>query len=373
MVEYLKKTQEWLQSFKESEVIHIAQGLNKKVDALSKLAFVAFYHLAKDVKVETIKQPSILEDIFASIEMPEPNWITPICQYLKVGIVLEDKPEARRLRIRALQYEIIDGILYRRSYLGPSLKCIDYGEAEYVIREIYGGICGMHMGAKMVAARAMRAGYYWPTMFMSPLKEIRKCDGCQIYAPVTRKPKPNLVPVSSSWSFQKWGIDIVGPFLKGSGKAKFLVVAINYFTKWVEAKPLVTITGQQVKRFVWENIACRFRLPYTIVSDNGKQFAGGVFREWQQSLWVEELPHVLWAHRTMPKISNGETPFNLTYGTEAMIPVKIGSPTNRMQLTEVENENDLRLNLNFGEERREMAARREIKYKKRWKNITTQE
>ncbi|XP_076905548.1 uncharacterized protein LOC143561314 [Bidens hawaiensis] len=66
----------------------------------------------------------------------------------------------------------------------------------------------------------------------------------------------------------------------------------------------------------------------------------------------------------MPKVSHGETPFSLTYGTEAMIPVEINVPTHRMRLTEQENENDLRLNLNFTEERREAAARREVDYKK---------
>ncbi|XP_076931761.1 uncharacterized protein LOC143597021 [Bidens hawaiensis] len=120
--------------------------------------------------------------------------MTPILQYLQDGIVPEDRQEARRLRIWALQYEIIDGSLYRRSYLGPSLKCIDYEEAEYVIREIHEGICGMHIRAKMVDARAMRAGYYWLAMFMSALREIRKCESCQIYAPITQKPKLNLIP-----------------------------------------------------------------------------------------------------------------------------------------------------------------------------------
>ncbi|XP_076930095.1 uncharacterized protein LOC143594737 [Bidens hawaiensis] len=67
----------------------------------------------------------------------------------------------------------------------------------------------------------------------------------------------------------------------------------------------------------------------------------------------------------MPNVRNGETPFNLTYGTEAMILVEIGSPARRMQLTEVENEIDLRLNLNFAKERREAAARREVEYKKK--------
>ncbi|XP_076933972.1 uncharacterized protein LOC143600067 [Bidens hawaiensis] len=241
MIEYLKKTKELLQSFEEAEVVHISRSLNKKADALSKIAYVAFDHLAKNVKVETIKQPSILEEMVAGVETQEPCWMTPILRYLKEGIAPEDKQEGRKLRIQALKYEIIEGALYRRSYMRPSLKCINHGESEYVIREIHEGICGMHMGAKMVAARAMRAGYYWPAMFMSALREIRKCDSCQIYAPVTRKLKLNLVPVSSSWSFQKWGIDIVGPFPEGSGKSKFLVVAIDYFTKWVEAKPLPTM------------------------------------------------------------------------------------------------------------------------------------
>ncbi|XP_076956695.1 uncharacterized protein LOC143631973 [Bidens hawaiensis] len=145
---------------------------------------------------------------------------------------------------------MIEGGLYRKSYLGPSLKCIDSREAESVVREIHEGICGMHMEAKMVVARAMRAGYYWPELFLSAVKEIQRCDHCQLQAPVVRKSKSNLIPVSSSWPFQKWGIDIVGPFPEGAGKVRFLVVAIDYFTKWVEAKPLRTITGEQIKRFV---------------------------------------------------------------------------------------------------------------------------
>ncbi|XP_076910750.1 uncharacterized protein LOC143568482 [Bidens hawaiensis] len=111
MIEYLKKTKELLQSFKEAEVVHISRSLNKKADVLSKLASVAFDHLAKDVKVETIKQPSIMEEMVASVETPGPCWMTPILRYLREGIVPEDKQGARRLRIRALQYEIIDGAL----------------------------------------------------------------------------------------------------------------------------------------------------------------------------------------------------------------------------------------------------------------------
>ncbi|XP_076912505.1 uncharacterized protein LOC143570850 [Bidens hawaiensis] len=102
MIQYLKKTKELLQNFDKAEFIHISRSLNKKVDSLSKLASVAFDHLVKNVKVETIKHPSILEEMVAGVEAPEPCWMTPILRYLKEGIVPEDREEARRLRILAL-------------------------------------------------------------------------------------------------------------------------------------------------------------------------------------------------------------------------------------------------------------------------------
>ncbi|GJS11129.1 reverse transcriptase domain-containing protein [Tanacetum coccineum] len=120
------------------------------------------------------------------------------------------------------------------------------------------------------------------------------------------------------------------------GKVKFLIVAIDYFTKWIEAKAVATITGNQVKKFVWDNIVCRFGLPGEIISDNGKQFRDNPFQrlkfrarlDEKSKDWIEELPHVLWAHRTMIKSSNGETPFSLTlrHGREVKrsIPVEIG-------------------------------------------------
>ncbi|XP_076953885.1 uncharacterized protein LOC143628100 [Bidens hawaiensis] len=288
MREYLRLTKELMKEFEEAEVIHIPRGSNKKSDALSKLAAIAFDHLAKEVKLETLKQPLETESMVTNVETQRESWMTPIFEYLQEGKVPEDKEEERKLRVKALQYEMIEGSLYRKFYLGPSLKCINEEEAEYVIKEIHEGICGMHMGAKMVVARAMRAGYYWPAMFFSAVKEIQKCDSCQIHASVGGKPKSTLIPVSSSWPFQKWGVYIVGPFPEGTGRAKFLVVAIDYFTKWVEAKPLRTIMGEQIKRFVWENIVCRFGLPYAIVSDNGKQSANNPFKEWCLQLKIKQ-------------------------------------------------------------------------------------
>ncbi|GJU49546.1 reverse transcriptase domain-containing protein [Tanacetum coccineum] len=232
---------------------------------------------------------------------------------------------------------------------------------------------------------------------------IRKCNDCQIHRPVPRNPQQPLTPITALWLFYKWGIDIASPFPEGPGKVKFLIVAMDYFMKWIEAKAVATITDSQVKKFVWDNIVCRFGLPGEIVSNNDKQFRDNPFKDWCEKLsitqrfasmkhpqsnglveranrslskgikahlgegnknWIEELPHVLWAHRTMIKSSHGDTPFSLTYGTEAIIPAEIGMPTYRTAVVDVvHNDEELRLNLDLLEERRERVAIREAKAK----------
>nr|GFC00910.1 reverse transcriptase domain-containing protein [Tanacetum cinerariifolium] len=107
---------------------------------------------------------------------------------------------------------------------------------------------------------------------------------------------------------------------------------MDYFMKWIEAKAVATITGGQVKKFEWDNIVCRFGIPGEISSDNANRSLGeGIKARLGEGnkKWVEELPHVFWAHRTMIKSSHGDTPFFLTYGTEAFIPAEIKMPTYR--------------------------------------------
>ncbi|GJU78939.1 reverse transcriptase domain-containing protein [Tanacetum coccineum] len=185
---------------------------------------------------------------------------------------------------------------------------------------------------------------------------IRKCKDCQVHRPIPRQPQQELAPITSPWPFHKWGIDIAGPFPAAAGGLKFLIVAIDYFTKWIEAKAVATITGNQVKRFVWDNIVCRFGLPGEIVSDNGKQFYQGFgmseqieFSEQESSALVDtkqrgwrSLSHVLWAHRTTIKVSTGDTPFSLVYGTEAVIPAEIGMPTIRTAEVNITTNDDER-------------------------------
>ncbi|GJR66219.1 reverse transcriptase domain-containing protein [Tanacetum coccineum] len=184
-------------------------------------------------------------------------------------------------------------------------------------------------------------------------------------------PKQKLTPITSPWPFYKWGIDISGPFPEAQGKVKFLIVAVDYFTKWIEAKPVAIITGNQIKKFVWDNIVCRFSLLGEIMSDNGKQFRDNPFKDWCEGNknWIEEVSRVLWAHRTTIKTSNGHTPFSLTYGTKAVIPVEIRMPSLRCaEINQSMNDEALLLNLDVLEEHREKAAMREAKSKAKMEN-----
>ena len=183
---------------------------------------------------------------------------------------------------------------------------------------------------------------------------------------------------------------------------KFLLVAIDYFTKWVEAKALATITETRVQNFVWKNIVCRFRIPRTIISDNSRQFNNQAFRSFYSNLgiknkyfspghpqangqievtnrtllrliksrlvgakgaWPEELPNVLWAYRMTARTPMGETSFNLTYGTEAVILVEVGLTSLRREFFNEQSNNDqLKQKLDFLDEVKDQATQRMAKY-----------
>jgi hypothetical protein len=183
-------------------------------------------------------------------------------------------------------------------------------------------------------------------------------------------------------------------------------VAVDYFTKWIEAKPLVNATQSAAIDFMYEHLWCRFGVPRAIVSDNGKQFearftdacrrlgvrhytaavahpegnsqaeAGNklILAGLKKSLgdrkgrWCDDLPLVLWAIRTSPRGPTGETPFMLTHGSEAMAPVEITFPTLRVaQYDAVQNEEQRAIELDQLEERRINARLRMINYKQKTK------
>ncbi|XP_075473428.1 uncharacterized protein LOC142504447 [Primulina tabacum] len=106
--------------------------------------------------------------------------------------------------------------------------------------------------------------------------------------PPSYSPATLMKPIWASCPFDQWGMDIVGPFPVARAQKKFLLVAVDYFSKWVEAEPLAKITEQEVLKFLWNNIVCRFGVPRRIISDNGRQFQGKGITSWCQEMKITQ-------------------------------------------------------------------------------------
>ena len=213
---------------------------------------MAFAHLTKEVLVEVLADRSIQRKEVSDVtSKEETNWMTLIREYLISGILPEDPKLARKVRVKAPQYRIIGDYLYRRSFLSPWLRCVGPRKATNIITEVHEGSCSMHVGPRSVVSKIMKLGYYRPSMHRDAMEIIHRCEACQIHSKVPRLPKQDMTSVTSAWPFSQWGIDIVGPLPLAPGGVKFLVVAIDYFTKWVEAKLLASVAGRHMEKFVW--------------------------------------------------------------------------------------------------------------------------
>lgn len=193
-----------------------------------------------------------------------------------------------------------------------------------------------------------------------------------------------------------WGIYIIGTLPLANGQYKYTLVAIDYFTKWVEAQELLRITEENVTNFIWKSVIYRFGIPYLIITNNARQFDNeeiksickqmGIHKSYSspehpqangqveavnkttkenlkkkleslKSSLVEELPLVPWAYRTISRTSIGETPFSMAYGVESVIPIEVGMPTYRVKAYDKDQNNEeLCTNLDLVEEKREQAT-----------------
>uniref|UniRef100_A0A2N9IC67 Uncharacterized protein n=1 Tax=Fagus sylvatica TaxID=28930 RepID=A0A2N9IC67_FAGSY len=385
MSAYLLKVQTAMTDFETVKIEQIGRNLNNHADALATLASVLSADFKRFIPIETLTTPSIDQ---------------PANYNRKRKPRLSEGKAARFWLSKDLK-------LYRRSFSGPYLLCVHPDIIEDLLYEIHEGICGSHTGGRSLAHRALTQGYWWPYMQKDAVDYVRKCDKCQRFSHSVHQPAGELQPLVSPWPFAQWGMDLVGPLPKATGNRRWLIVATDYFTKWVEAEPLANIRDRDSIKFVWKNIITRFGIPKTIISDNGTQFTSKPFTKYCSELgiknvysspaypqsngqaeasnktvldgikkrledakgrWVEELPNVLWTFRTTPRRSTGETPFSLAYGSEAVIPLEIGLPTLRTSEWEP-TRNDLAQSqaLDLLEERREQAMIRLASYQQQLK------
>ena len=170
----------------------------------------------------------------------------PIISYIRDGQLLSNSLVAKKVRVRAARFIVLNGELYKRGFSMPYLKCLAPDKVTYVLREIHEGICGNHSRPRSLVGKTIRVGYFWPTMQKDVAKLMNKCDKYQRFDNVQHIPGELLTSISSPWPFSTWGIDIVSPLPLGKRQVKFLLVAIDYFTKWIEAEPLAIITEDKI-------------------------------------------------------------------------------------------------------------------------------
>uniref|UniRef100_A0A2N9HJX7 RNA-directed DNA polymerase n=1 Tax=Fagus sylvatica TaxID=28930 RepID=A0A2N9HJX7_FAGSY len=252
-------------------------------------------------------------------------------------------------------------------------------EANRLIQEMHAGLMGAHANGPFLARKIMRAGYYWLTMERDCIRHVQTCHKCQMYQNSKNAPPQYLHTMASPWPFSAWGMDVIGAITpKASNGHEFILVAIDYFTKWVEACSFKNVTQVAVTRFVKNNIICRYGMPEMLITDNASNLNNRMMDQLCQQFkiqhhnsapyrpkmngaveaanknvkkilskmtetykdWHEHLPYALCAYRTSVRTSVGATPYSLVYGMEAVLPVEVEIPSLRIlsqtQLEEAE-------------------------------------
>ena len=204
MILYLKKVRELFTKFIQVQVRHVLRAENLRAYALAKLVTASQEDLDRLVPVEHLPEPLVnVDDEEVPSVMSEPS--------LMDEILSSHPKEASELKTRSARFTIHRGTLYKRGFSTPILKYVGKEDANYVLKEVYEGICGNHIGARSLAAKTPRQGYYWPTMLKDTTELVKKCKICQEHARISHLPSELLTSITSPWPFQQWGLDILGP------------------------------------------------------------------------------------------------------------------------------------------------------------------
>ncbi|KAK1612950.1 hypothetical protein QYE76_036623 [Lolium multiflorum] len=182
--------------------------------------------------------PEVAVSLAREVMVITPAWTQPFLDYLIDEKLPEDEVLARQIIRRARSYTIVDGQLYKRNTTGVFLKCVSSQDGIEILREIHAGDCGHHAAPRSLVAKAFRLGFYWLTAKEDADKLVKTCRGCQYYATQPNAPAQELKTIPITWPFAVWGLDMVGKLKRSSpGGFEYLLVAVDKFGKWIEAKP----------------------------------------------------------------------------------------------------------------------------------------
>uniref|UniRef100_A0A2N9GIA0 Integrase zinc-binding domain-containing protein n=1 Tax=Fagus sylvatica TaxID=28930 RepID=A0A2N9GIA0_FAGSY len=305
------------------------------------------------------------------------DWRTPFLEYLIENILPQTSQAAVRIKKLATRYFVEGGILFRKGFHGDPLRCLSLAESQTVMKEAHSGECGEHQGKKRLYQLLLTLGYYWPTMKKDTADFVKSCHTCQLQANLIHTHPTSLQNMATPWPFHTWGLDLIGPINPASGGYIWILVATEYFSKWVEAIPLRKATGAAVANFIREHIITSTADPRLITlkaMDRRKQPIACLLRILSKMVfdygkgWNSHLADTLWAYRGSTKTATGFTPFSLVYGTDAISPTELLVPSPRiLHGMDLEADADICAEARVAdleglEEARELAQARSLRY-----------
>ncbi|XP_050878515.1 uncharacterized protein LOC127082320 [Lathyrus oleraceus] len=220
-------------------------------------------------------------EILAVDSLTDEDWRKPIVVYLQNPTASTD----RKTRYRALSYVLLDSEFFKKSPEGILLKCLNESEAYFALLTMHNGACGAHQVDHNMKWLLFHQGVYWPTMLKDCVEFTKGCQECQVHAGIQHVPASELHSIIKPWPFRGWALYLIGEIRPPSSKSqRYILVGVDYFTKWIEVIPLPNVNQEDLIEFIQKHIMYRFRIPKTITTDQGYVFTGRKMQEFTKEM-----------------------------------------------------------------------------------------